>query len=462
MFYVIASIMLLLALVFVLFPILRHRFTDQDVVAGDISTESANLAAFRLQSQEIETEFQRGLIDESARDRALDELATRMVGEVSLEVKDQDGPAPSVNNAAKPAWTLAIVVSLFVVVGATLGYMYWGGYQGAQGSHAGTMLATSPSATEPSTPADAAMSDKQVLALVENLARKMEENPNDPKGWVLLARSQNALGQYALAAKAFARAVALAPNDAQLLADYADTEVMLQDGVFEGKPRQLILQALKIDGNNMKALALAGTADMRAGNKTAALKSWEKLKSLVPRDSDDFVQVTAIINEIKTGQPAFPQQPQVESARQAPAPAITPAPVAPSAPAAAPPADPGPATAAAGKTVSGQIDLAPELKAKLAKGDIMFVLARATDGPKMPLAVLRIGAPAVWPHAYSLTDAMAMTSGMSLSSFESVTIEARISKAGDAVLKPGDFVGVSTAVKPSASKVNITINKVVP
>ncbi len=459
MFYVIAFIMLLLALVFVLLPILRSHFADQNAVAGDVSTEAANLAAFRLQSQEIEAEFLRGLIDESTRDRALDELANRMVGEVSLEVKDQDGSASSAIKAAKPAWMLGFVVSLFVVLGSVLGYVFWGGYQGPQGDHGGNMQATSPTsptAAEPAGPGDAAMSDKQVLALVENLARKMEENPNDPKGWVLLARSQNALGQYAMAAKAFARAVALAPNDAQLLADYADAEVMVQDGVFEGKPRQLISQALKVDGNNMKALALAGTADMRAGNKPAALKNWEKLKSLVPKDSDDFVQVTAIINEIKTGQPAFPQQPQAESARQAPAPApaITPPPVAPSAAA--------PATAAAGKTVSGQIDLAPELKAKLAKGDIMFVLARATDGPKMPLAVLRIGAPAVWPHAYSLTDAMAMAPGMSLSSFESVTIEARISKAGDAVLKPGDFVGVSAAIKPSASKVNITINKVVP
>lgn len=451
MFYVIAVIMLLLAATFVLWPILRNRYADQNTVVADISTEAANLAAFRLQSQEIETEFARGLMDKTARDRALDELANRMVGEVSLEVKDQNGPGSSAKKAAKPAWMLGLVVSLFVVVGASVGYVFWGGDHGSPGGNA----VTAPTAaTEQAGPADAAMADKQVLALVDNLVRKMEENPDDPRGWVLLARSQSALGQYAQAAKAFARAAALTPNDAQLLADYADVEVMVQGGVFEGKPRQLILQALKIDGSNMKALALAGTADMRAGNKPAALKSWEKLKSLVPKDSDDFAQVTAIINEIKTGQPAFSRQPVAEKAMAA-APAAAPA---------APPATTAasPAATVDGKTVSGQVDLAPEFKAKLAKGDTLFVLARATNGPKMPLAVLRVVAPAVWPHAYSLTDAMAMAPGMNLSSFESVTIEARISKAGDAVLKPGDLVGMSAGIKPSASKVNITINKVVP
>lgn len=451
MFYVIAVIMLLLAATFVLWPILRNRYADQNTVVADISTEAANLAAFRLQSQEIETEFARGLMDKTARDRALDELANRMVGEVSLEVKDQNGPGSSAKKAAKPAWMLGLVVSLFVVVGASVGYVFWGGDHGSPGGNA----VTAPTAaTEQAGPADAAMADKQVLALVDNLVRKMEENPDDPRGWVLLARSQSALGQYAQAAKAFARAAALTPNDAQLLADYADVEVMVQGGVFEGKPRQLILQALKIDGSNMKALALAGTADMRAGNKPAALKSWEKLKSLAPKDSDDFAQVTAIINEIKTGQPAFSRQPVAEKAMAA-APAAAPA---------APPATTAasPAATVDGKTVSGQVDLAPEFKAKLAKGDTLFVLARATNGPKMPLAVLRVVAPAVWPHAYSLTDAMAMAPGMNLSSFESVTIEARISKAGDAVLKPGDLVGMSAGIKPSASKVNITINKVVP
>ena len=443
MFYVIAAIMVALALAFIFVPIMRNKVGHAAGDLAGVSTEASNLDAFRLQRREIEAEFLRGLMTEAARDEALDELARRMVGEVHLDAKIQTEQPVSGKNATKPAWVLGFVISAFIVAGTALGYAQWGGKFGHDA--AGMAAPTSAGAVDQGGQADpnAAMSDKQVLALVENLAKKMEENPNDPRGWILLARSQNALGQYAAAAKAFARAAALTPNDAQLLADYADTKVMAQEGKFDGKPRALIAQALKADPANMKALALAGTAEMRAGNKPAALKHWEKLQSLVPKDSDDFKQVTAIIAEIKTGQPAF---------------------APPAAAAAATTADAGqPAVGAvSGKVVSGQIHLAPELKASLAKGDILFVFARASEGPKMPLAILRVPAPATWPFVFSLNDAMAMTPAMSLSSFPAVIIEARLSKAGDVKLQPGDLLGTSEAIKPSAANVNVTINKVVP
>jgi cytochrome c-type biogenesis protein CcmH/NrfG len=107
----------------------------------------------------------------------------------------------------------------------------------------------------------------------------------------LLARSQNALGQWQAAAKAYERAVALMPSDAQLLADYADVQVMVQAGDFAGKPMALTQQALKIDPKNMKALALAGTAEMRAGNKTQSIKHWEKLKALLLQDARQSVSL---------------------------------------------------------------------------------------------------------------------------------------------------------------------------
>lgn len=444
MFYVIAAMMVALALAFVLVPILRNRSKSTDDAVA-LSTKAANLEAFRVQRREIESEFARGLLTEAARDHALDELARRMVGEVNLNAKVEAGQAVSGKNAAKPAWVLGFVISMFVVVGASLGYAQWGSHAGTGGDVAGMAAAMGAATTAGgmaagSGDADPAMSDKQVLALVENLAKKMAENPGDPRGWILLARSQNALGQYAAAARAFARAAALTPNDAQLLADYADAQVMVQEGKFDGKPRELIKAALKADPTNMKALALAGTSEMRAGNKPAALKHWQKLQTLVPKDSDDYQQVAAIIVEINTGKPAFPGQAA--------------APVAESTPAA-------PVANTSGKVVSGQINLAAELKANIAKGDTLFVFARAAEGPKMPLAIIKIPVPE-WPYKFSLNDAMAMTPAMSLSSFSSVVIEARISKSGDAKLQPGDLLGVSEALKPSAANVGVTINKVVP
>jgi len=270
----------------------------------------------------------------------------------------------------------------------------------------------------------------------------MNDQPGDPKGWILLARSQNALGRYFEAAQAYERAFKLLPNDAHLMADYADVLVMTQDGRFDGKPYQLIQQALKRDGNNLKVLALAGTAELRLGNRAESLKHWQKLKTLIAKDSDDYREVEAIIAEVM-GKPAEVVAAPARTATNGPPPLSVPS----------------------AATVSGSVTIAPELAASIAPGDTLFVLARAASAagganpPRMPLAVLRIPAPQKWPYVFTLTDAMAMAPGMNLSSFAEVTIEARISKSGNTTLQPGDFSGQSLPVKPNAPGAkNLTIS----
>ena len=297
------------------------------------------------------------------------------------------------------------------------------------------------------------MADKQILAMVDSLSQKMQQNPTDPRGWILLARSQNALGRYAEASAAFERAAALTPNDAQLLADYADAAVMTQQGRFEGKPYTLIKRALKLDPNHMKALALAGTAELRMGNRPASLVHWEKLKTLVPKDSPDYREVESIIAEVKTT--------KLDAVAGAPASAATP--MAPN-PQVANVKAGTESAAKPGLKVTGKVVIAQDVAGKLAAGDTLFVFARAKEGPRMPLAVMRVRAPKAnaFPVAFELTDAMAMAPGVNLSSFAEVVIEARVSKSGNAQLQPGDLSGLSDVVKPGASGVTVTIGKVAP
>ena len=268
----------------------------------------------------------------------------------------------------------------------------------------------------------------------------------------MLARSQNALGRFVEAAAAFERAVALTPNDAQLLADFADAAVMTQQGRFEGKPHALIMQALKLEPTNMKALALAGTAELRMGNRAASLLHWEKLKTLVPKDSADYREVESIIAEVKTTKLDPPQPP-------AP-PALAAAPATPTNKADAN----KPAKSGNGARVTGNVAIAPAVISKLATGDTLFVFARAKEGPRMPLAVMRVAAPGAsgFPLAFELNDAMAMAPGMNLSKFTEVVIEARISKSGNAQLQSGDLSGVTSAIRPGASGVLVTIGSVAP
>src|SRR5439155_17770994 len=111
--------------------------------------------------------------------------------------------------------------------------------------------------------------------------------------------------------------------------------------------------------------------------------------------------------------------------------------------------------------ISGRVDLGAALASRVALSDTVFIFARAVDGPRMPLAVMRIPAKEL-PRNFSLDDSMSMAPGAKLSSAASVVIEARISKSGNAIAQSGDLFGRSAPVKPGAAGLVITIDQVVP
>jgi cytochrome c-type biogenesis protein CcmH len=444
--------MLIGALAFVLVPLLRSRSARADGSAKNLSDNASNVAIFRAQKAEIEQDFAGALITADEHDQALQELSMRVTSEVKVDAASLDALPATSNVISRGVWIFATIAVIGIPLSAVLIYATLGSPQLITGvaAVARAPVAANGQANKGAAPPDAAnvspeVSDKQILAMVDSLAEKMQQNPSDPKGWILLARSQNALGRYADAAKSYERAVALLPNDAQVLADYADVTTMIQEGRFDGKPLALIKQALQIDPNNMKALALAGTAEMRLGNKTQSLKHWQKLKTLVAKESDDARELDSIIAEVNgasEGKPILP------AAQSAPVPAKSAS---------------GPAAATgSSKTTSGSVTISPELAAKIAAGDTLFVFARAVNGPKMPLAIVRVPAPKTWPFQFSLDDSMAMAPGMNLSAFPEVNIEARISKSGGAQPQPGDLVGQSAPLKPGASNVSVAISRALP
>ena len=118
-------------------------------------------------------------------------------------------------------------------------------------------------------------------------------------------------------------------------------------------------------------------------------------------------------------------------------------------------------TAPASLSVSGQVTISQELASKASANDTLFIYARAKSGPKMPLAILRLKASDL-PATFKLTDDMAMTPTMKMSSFPEVVIEARISKSGQAVPASGDLQGFSDPVKIGNDAIAVVINKQIP
>ncbi len=292
-----------------------------------------------------------------------------------------------------------------------------------------------------------------MVALVESLAAKVKERPDDVRGWSLLARSMASLGRFDEAAQAYEHLLTLVPDDASLLADYADTLGMAQGRSLAGRPYELVKRALVLDPKNRKALALAGTAAMDAGDYALSAQYWRSLAAELAPGSEDEQQVAAVLDELNAkaaaaGRP-LPKVATATPAVKAPAPAASPS--TPATPPAAPEAT----------RVSGSVRLAPAIAAKASPGDTLFVFARAEGGSRMPLAVLRSNAGAL-PMQFALDDSMAMAPMAKISNASAVRIEARVSRSGGAQPQAGDLVGTSDVVKPGASNVQIVIDKVLP
>jgi cytochrome c-type biogenesis protein CcmH len=263
----------------------------------------------------------------------------------------------------------------------------------------------------------------------------------------MLARSYAVLQRFPEASKAFARARELAPENPQLMADHADVLAMLQGQRVAGEPAQLAQRALTIDPDNLKALALAGSAAFEDKDYTGALKHWTRASRLAEPGSP-FAQ--GLAGSIAQARAAGGQEPAGASA---PALAQAPAPAAPAAP--APAAAPGTAR------LTGVVQLAGALAAQAAPGDTVFVFARAADGPRMPLAILKMRVSDL-PLNFTLDDSTAMSPQMKLSNFPRVIVGARISRSGDAMPRTGDLVGQVGPVDNLSGKLVVTIDAVQP
>jgi cytochrome c-type biogenesis protein CcmH len=130
------------------------------------------------------------------------------------------------------------------------------------------------------------------IEMIKALQARLEQNPNDGKGWSMLGRSYAVMGRYNEALPAYEKAVNLIQNDSVLLVDYADVLARASGGSFQGKPLELIKSALKIDSNNSKGLFLIGKAAYQAGDFVHAIGYWEKLLQTLPPDSPLAKQVS--------------------------------------------------------------------------------------------------------------------------------------------------------------------------
>ena len=293
------------------------------------------------------------------------------------------------------------------------------------------------------------MRPEDVTAMVDMLASRLAGRPPgdvaDLDGWVMLARASASLQRFDEAGRAYAKAIELAPRDAQLLADRADVLGMQQGESLAGEPTRLIEAALQIDPSNPKALALAGSAAFERRDFATAIGHWSQARARAATDSAFAQGLDRSIAQARAeaGLPAG----SAVAAESAVTVATT---VKPS-------ATTGAATPA---KVSGQVRIDPALAGRIEPGDSLFIYARAIDGPRMPVAILKRSA-AELPLAFTLDDSLAMSPELKLSNFARVVVSARVSRSGQALPQAGDLLG-SVEARTDGGAVTITIDRLQP
>jgi len=437
-----ALLLLALAMSFLLWPLLRGR-------TGGAGRERAIVSLYRDQFRELSADHAAGSISAEQFESGRRELERRLLEEVALPAPGSGASRKTgLTAAAIAAFVVALPVGLYLALGRpdAMGPISTGPEAAAEQGQSSDGEKAGEKAPHPIT-------EKQVQAMIDQLAKRLDQSPRDGDGWAMLARSYSYVRQFPAAVKAYAKAVELLPNDSLLLADYADALAMTQERRLTGEPMKLIQRALAIDPKDVKALALAGSEAFDRRDYMAAIGFFERALKASPSDPQFAQQLQAGLDEARklAGVPAKP--PIVQAATpEAPTIARGEAPDAPAA---------GGTSASAGATVKGRVKLAANLAGKAAPTDTLFVFARAAQGPRMPLALLKRQVKDL-PLEFALDDSMAMMPSMKLSNYSSVVIGARVSHGGDAMASSGDLQGFSAPVKVGSSGVDVQIDQVVP
>ena len=393
-FWLVAVLLIAVALLFLLPPLIQklQRDSNEDAIGRD----ELNVTIFKDQLAELELDLFAGVITQEQYEVAKHDLERSFLQDANTET---DAPVSQTDSVI--GRSAAVVIVVLVPLLAVSIYNMLG--SGKAGLH--------PEDARPQVQAEGheGTLEEQVRKLQDHL----QQNPDDVEGWGMLARSYYFLKQYGAAAETFARTSALLQDsNAELLADYADALAMANGRNMAGRPYELVKKALEIEPRLQKALWLAGTATYQSGNFEDTLGYWKRLLEIFPKGSENYLQMQKNIAEIQQ-RLGLPVDTEIQTV-----------------------------AAAGGASISGVVRLDESLMLDAGVDDTLFVYARAANGPRMPLAIVRKTVKDL-PFEFTLDDSMAMNPAMKLSNFQQVVVGARISKSGNAMPQPGDLQVVS-------------------
>ena len=281
-FWIIIGLLILLALWFVLPPLFQSDETKKE---DDL--RAVNISIYQDQFQELEDDRRNGLIAEEQYQREKEELERRLLDDVKT-TNNKSSARP-----LQPNRRIAYAVAAAIPIAAVSFYFVVGNLKALSPSSGAAETAG------PATQQAGTMSQQQIEQNVAKLSKRLDANPNDAQGWLMLGRSYIVLERFADAASAFERATSVNGNDANAWADYAEALALSNGQRMAGKPSEAANRALQLDPKNEKALALAGGAAFQTGDYKKAIEYWQRLLSLLPAGSEELKTISDQIAKAK-------------------------------------------------------------------------------------------------------------------------------------------------------------------
>ena len=392
LFFVFACLLVVAALAAIIPSALRAHDAQDNVSRHELDQLETNITIAKERRRALQDALANGAIDQPTYDNELADLENALATDLSETEKRRE--------SSRSGLVIAAIVAVFLPVASGALYLHLGTPKGvdAEAMHNQALVAQQQEQQSNTTPA--------LTELLPNLEKKLEANPDDREGWKLLGKSYLTIGEFANAKRALTRAYDLDKADPDMLAQLAEATAMERGGDLSGDASELLDNALAINPEHKQSLWLKAIASQQAGNHEDAMTRFEALRTGVAGNAEALASIDEMMNQSK----------------QALGIDITSA-----------------------ASLSVRVDLAEHVKAEVAQTDSVFIFARASSGPPMPLAVSRHLVSDL-PITVVLDDTMAMIPAMTLSKFPSVTVGARISKSGDAIAKPGDWFNEQTDV----------------
>ena len=415
-FWIFTVAMVVIALIFLLRPFYI------DMKQDEIGRSALNVKITKERLSDLEAELAQETITQAEYDQTREELEQALLFDVEQE--SDSSAVKKVNESSYNRFSrqaLLIIVPLLAVSF----YFYLGQPEMIEGGKQQTAAAAHASGAN-------GKNLPTVEEMVEKLAMRLKEDPNNAKGWFMLARSYMSMNRYKEAVDALEKTDKLIPNNPTIMLRYADALTMLSGGRISGKPFDLIKRAVAIKPDDQTGLWLIGMGYAEQGDHKKAISYWNLLLPLL-KDNKSIDEVNKLIrlSKSKAGiSIADNSQPIVTPKKKTATSLIV------------------------------NVSIAPSMLKNVSQDDIVFIFAKAVSGPPMPLAVVRKQVKD-FPLQVTLDDSMAMIPSMTLSSFDKVKITARVAKSGKPLVQKGDVISKEKQISlPHSGLINITIDSI--